>query len=338
MAQAALAKSLPAELSGTQRSAVLLMFLNRDVATSILESLKSDEIRDIGLAMAEMDDVPSEVVERVVADFVRDLHRTTLFPRTGRAFALGVLPNLVNEDRRVRVEASLRRSLSKDFEDYISTRAPQAVAAIVSDEHPQTRAVGLLLMGTDNAAAVLKFMDDEDRYDATVRMAMLREVPGELADDVERSLRLALADDGADRWNVEGIDRTAQVLGRMGSELNEGLLVRLADEDDELADTLRRRMVVFDDLRDLDRRGVQAILKEIDKQDLLLALAGASVDMKDLFLRNLSSRAAADLEEELEIMGPTPKKTLLAAQENIVAVAMRLAEEGTIYLPILEDE
>ena len=97
-------------------------------------------------------------------------------------------------------------------------------------------------------------------------------------------------------------------------------------------------MVVFDDLRDLDRRGVQAILKEIDKQDLLLALAGASVDMKDLFLRNLSSRAAADLEEELEIMGPTPKKTLLAAQENIVAVAMRLAEEGTIYLPILEDE
>lgn len=331
------AKALPAELNGVQRSAVLLMFLNRDVASSILENLKADEIRDIGLAMAEMDDVPSEVVERVVAEFVRDLHRTTLFPRTGRAFALGVLPTLVKEDRRGRVEASLRRSLSKDFEDYIGTRAPQAVAAILSDEHPQTRAVGLLLMGTDNAAAVLKAMDDEERYDATIRMAKLRGVPGELADDVERSLRLALEDDGADRWSVEGIDRTAQVLGRLGTEINEGVLDRLSDDDDELADILRRRMVVFDDLADLDRRGVQAILKEIEKQDLLLALAGASPEMRDLFLRNLSSRAAADLEEELEIMGPTPKKALQTSQENIVEVAMRLAEEGTIYLPILGD-
>lgn len=331
------AKALPAELNGVQRSAVLLMFLNRDVAGSILENLKADEIRDIGLAMAEMDDVPSEVVEGVVAEFVRDLHRTTLFPRTGRAFALGVLPTLVKEDRRGRVEASLRRSLSKDFEDYIATRSPQAVAAILSDEHPQTRAVGLLLMGTDNAAAVLKAMDDEERYDATIRMAKLRGVPGELADDVERSLRLALEDDGADRWSVEGIDRTAQVLGRLGTEINEGVLDRLSDDDGELADILRRRMVVFDDLADLDRRGVQAILKEIEKQDLLLALAGASPEMRDLFLRNLSSRAAADLEEELEIMGPTPKKALQTSQENIVEVAMRLAEEGTIYLPILGD-
>lgn len=336
MAQAA-AKPLPADLSGVQRSAVLLMFLNRDVSTVILENLQADEIRDIGLAMAEMDDVPNEVVERVIADFVRDLHRTTLFPLTGRAFALGVLPTLVHDDRRSRVEASLRRSLSRDFEEYIATRSPEAVAAILGDEHPQTRAVGLLLMGTDNAAAVMRCMDEEERYDATVRMAQLNGVPGELADDVERALRTALEDDGADRWTVQGVDRTAQVLGRLGTELNEEVLNRLGEADDELADTLRRRMVVFEDLGDLDRRGVQAILKEIDKADLLLALSGTSPEMRDLFLRNLSSRAAADLEEEMEIMGPTPKSALQTAQENIVEVAMRLAEEGTIYLPILGD-
>ncbi|MED5370486.1 MAG: FliG C-terminal domain-containing protein [Myxococcota bacterium] len=335
---AAAVKETPKELTGTQRAAVLLMFLNRDVSGVILEHLKADEIRDIGLAMADMDDVPSEVVERVVADFVRDLHRTTLFPRTGRAFALGVLPSLVPEDRRTRVEAALKRNLSRDFEEYIATRAPEAVAAILSDEHPQTRAVALMLMGTDNAASVLKCMDEEERLDSTLRMARLRTVPGELADDVERALRVALEDDGADRWVVEGIDRTAQVLGRLGSEINEEVLDRLEDDDDELADILRKRMVVFDDLQDLDRRGVQAILKEIEKQDLLLALKGASPEMRDLFLGNLSSRAAADLEEELEIMGPTPKKALREAQENIVEVAMRLAEEGTIYLAALGEE
>ena len=96
-------------------------------------------------------------------------------------------------------------------------------------------------------------------------------------------------------------------------------------------------MVVFEDLDGLDRRAIQAMLKEIEKQDLLIALKGASPTMQDLFLRNLSSRAAQDLRDELDIMGPTPKAVVNTAQEAVVAVAMRLAEEGTIFLPMGED-
>jgi flagellar motor switch protein FliG len=97
-------------------------------------------------------------------------------------------------------------------------------------------------------------------------------------------------------------------------------------------------MVVFDDLAGLDRRAVQAMLKEIDKQDLLMALKGAEVGMQELFLENLSSRAAADIREELEIMGPTPKSVVTKAQENVVEIALRLNEEGLIYLPMGEDD
>lgn len=339
---AAVAEKLPAaaepQVDGLRRSAILLMYLDRKVARSLLERLSTEEIRELGHAMAEIEDVPGEEVEQVIRDFVTDLHKSAMFPTTGRSFALGVLPDLLPEAQRGRLEGSLRRALSTEFQDYIATKSARAVAAILSDEHAQTRAVALVLMGTDNAAGVLRCMDEEERFDSAVRMAKLKNVPGELADDVERSLRQALEDDGSDRWSVQGVDRTAQVLGRLGTELNEPLLARLANENSALSDRLRRRMVVFQDLAGLDRRAVQALLKEIEKEDLLLALKGADAAMRDLFLRNLSSRAAADMEEELEIMGPVPKRSLQQAQENIVEVAMRLAEDGTIYLAVLESE
>lgn len=337
MALAAL-KQETKDLSGIERAAVLLMYLRRPVAKTLLERMATEELREMGMAMANVEDVQPEVIERIVGDFVKDLFRMSMLPTTGRAFALDVLPGLVDDKRRGRVEGALRRSLSTAFEEYISTKSPRAVAAILGDEHPQTRAVALILMGTSNASRVMQLMDEEDQAEAALRMGTLKSVPGELADDVEAALRTALEDDGMDRWAIEGVDTAAQILGRLGKERNEPILFKVASQDRDLSDMLRRRMVVFEDLSGLDRRAIQAMLKEIEKQDLLVALKGASATMQDLFLKNLSSRAADDLRDELEIMGPTPKAVVNQAQESVVAVAMRLAEEGTIFLPMGEDD
>ncbi|MCP4918363.1 MAG: hypothetical protein GY913_15770 [Proteobacteria bacterium] len=335
---AAVAPAAAPELSGIQRAALLLMYLERDIARKLLQQLSTAEVRQVGMAMADVEDVSPETIEGIVGDFIRDLYRMSLLPKSGRAFALRVLPGLVDDERRPRVEGALRRRLSTEFEEYIKTRSPRAVAALLSDEHAQTRAVALLLMGPTNAARVMAFLDEEEQADSAMRMARIKNVPGELADDVEKALRESLEDDGADRWSVEGVDQAAQTLGRMGKKVNEPLLVKLATQDRDLSETLRRRMVVFADLAGLDRRAVQAMLKEIDKQDLLMALKGAEVSMQDLFLENLSSRAAADIREELEIMGPTPKAVITKAQENVVEIALRLAEEGLIYLPMGDEE
>ncbi|MCP4807951.1 MAG: hypothetical protein GY884_21620 [Proteobacteria bacterium] len=335
---AAVAPAAAPELSGIQRAALLLMYLERDIARKLLQQLSTAEVRQVGMAMADVEDVSPETIEGIVGDFIRDLYRMSLLPKSGRAFALRVLPGLVDDERRPRVEGALRRRLSTEFEEYIKTRSPRAVAALLSDEHAQTRAVALLLMGPTNAARVMAFLDEEEQADSAMRMARIKNVPGELADDVEKALRESLEDDGADRWSVEGVDQAAQTLGRMGKKVNEPLLVKLATQDRDLSETLRRRMVVFADLAGLDRRAVQAMLKEIDKQDLLMALKGAEVTMQDLFLENLSSRAAADIREELEIMGPTPKAVITKAQENVVEIALRLAEEGLIYLPMGDEE
>jgi flagellar motor switch protein FliG len=247
---------------------------------------------------------------------------------------LGVLPDLVDEDRRDRVTGTLKRELSTEFEDYLATKPAPAIAALLKDEHPQTQSVALMMMGTENAARVLFHMDEQEQYELALRMAKLSQIPGELADDVETSMREALEDEGMDRWTIKGMDRTAQVLGRLGKNLTEPLLAKLAKFDKDLSETLRRRMVIFPDLSVLDFRGVQALLREVDRGDLLLALKGADDAMKELFFSNLSKRAAQDLAEEIEIMGRTPKSQVDRAQENMVETALRLHDEGVLFLPI----
>jgi len=326
------------ELSGIQRAAILVMYLEGGVAKKLLAQMKDAEIRAIGLAMATVQRVAPSIIEKVVSDFVKDLFDVTMMPRTGKEFALDILPDLVEEYRRVDLAGAIKRRLSTEFEEYITTRPPRAVKAILQDEHPQTQAVALQRMGSSNAARIMTLMDAQEQYELTLRMARLKEIPGELSDEVEDAIRYALEQEASDRFAIEGMDTTAQVLGQLGKPSNEKVLLRLSKLDRNLSDRLRRRMVTFDDLDGIDDRAVQSILKEVDREDLLMALKGTKGDQLEMFLRNMSSRAAADIRDELEIMGPTPKSMVDRAQENIVEVALRLSEEGSIFLSVGNSE
>lgn len=321
------------ELSGTQRAAVLVMYLDPKVARVLLNQLTNTEIQDIARAMAEVDNIEANVIEQVVGEFVRDMSKVAVVPKTGKSFALGVLPDLIDdENRREGLVTTLRRELSTDFPEYISGRPARTVATILQDEHPQVQAVALLLMGLENAAKVMARMDDDERYSISMRMARIQNISIELADDVERTLRQTLESEGAERWNIAGLDNAAQILGRLSRPVQEPLLDRIADQDRELSDILRRRMFRFEDLTNLDDRGVQTLLKSVDRQTLLTALQGSDEALRDLFLRNMSSRAAQDLREELEIMAPVPRSVSRTAGEQIVQIALKLQEEGVLRL------
>ena len=207
----------------------------------------------------------------------------------------------------------------------------------MADEHPQTQAVAMALMGPDNAAKVMRLMPEEDKGEVTVRMARLKRIPGELIDDVTTAITAALGRDD-DFLDVGGVDRTARMLGRLAKTENDRILEVVADEDNPLAERLRRRMVLFSDLMTLTNRGIQTLLKQVDRDDLILALKGGNPTEVDRFLENVSSRAAEDIREEMEIMGPVPKSRIRGAQERIVATALKLAEEGAIYLSIGAEE
>lgn len=326
------------DLSGAQRAAILVMYLDRDVARSLLRQLDDDDVRAVGLAMGSIENVDPAVIEKVISDFVRDLHEVSMMPKSGPDFVSKVLPGLLDDARRTELLPIINRRVNREFEQFIAVRPAASVAAMLKDEHPQTQAVALCLMGAENAARVLKFLDDEQKSAITIRMARLQRIPGELADDVISALRAALGRQD-DHLDVGGVDRTARVLGRMSRTDNGLILEALSDKDPDLADSLRRRMIVFEDLSGLNNMAIQVVLKQVDRDDLVVALKGASTQLQDMFLANVSSRAADDIREEMEIMGPVPRSRIRAAQERITAAALTLAEEGSIYLPMgAEDE
>jgi flagellar motor switch protein FliG len=166
-----------------------------------------------------------------------------------------------------------------------------------------------------------------------MRMARLKRIPGELADDVTGALRAALGK-GDDQLDVGGVDATARILGQMRRSDNESILQNIEDQNFDMADRLRRRMVVFEDLAELNNRAVQLLLKEVERDVLLTALKGASPEMQAIFFNNVSSRAAEDMRVDLEILEQPSRSRVREAKEAIVAEALKLAEANVINLQI----
>lgn len=322
------------DLSGAERSAVLMMFVHPRVAAGLLARLSAGEVTQIGIAMRRLERLSPELIEAVVGEFVRDLSDIVHLPKSGRDFALETLSTLVRQEDQEAVQAAMERDVGQEFEAFISGCLPSAVAIMLKDEHPQARATALLLMGADNASKVLSLMLDREQYECTRRMARIKSIDAKTARDVEQSLREALGSGMIARLRFQGVDQTARVLCRMGREAYEPLLKRIQTRDPGLADAIRKRMVRFEDLKVLDRRGIQALLKEVDSADLVVALRGAERAVLDSFLNNLSKRRAQDLVEEISLSSPLPMRKVEEARESLVQTAMRLHEEGVLFFPV----
>lgn len=337
-AAAAAESERPEDLTGLQKAAILVMYLDREVAKTVLRQLTNEEVKQLGLAISTVQLVPESTIEAIVAEFVGALQEVNLLPVSGMEFAREVLPGLVDDLRRDVIAGAIRRRVGSDFEDFVKSRSAVAVAGVLAEEHPQVRAVALLRMGPENAARVMGVMDEDTQFDLTMRMAKAERVSGELADDVERSVRRALEDQD-DSLDMGGAQTTARILGRLPRERNTIVLARMRAESADLAQAIQQLMVTFEDLDALDDRGIQALLRTVDRNDLVIALKAAKPQLRDRFLKNLSSRAAADLTEEMEILGNPRKSEIKRAQEAITSLAQRLSDEGVITLvPAGSDE
>ena len=322
------------DLSGAERSAALLMFVHPRVAAGLLSRLTTGEVTQIGIAMKRLERLSPDVLDQVVSAFVRDLSDVVHLPHSGREFALNQLAELIGEERRESTHEAIRREIDTGFQDFIGGCLPAAVSIILQDEHPQAQATALLMMGTENAATVMALMPESAQYQCSRRMAKIKTIDARTARDVEESLREALGSGLTARLRFQGVDQTARVLCKMGRDVYEPLLARIAKDDKALADAIRKRMVQFEDLTALDRRGIQALLKETDAGDLVLALRGAEHNLLNLFLQNLSKRRAQDLVDEIAISGASPRRRVEEARENLVQTALRLHDEGALFFPV----
>ena len=315
----------------SQKAAILIMYLDREISRRILSRLEDDEVQAVGMAMTQVDRVTPTEIESVIAEFLKELVDTVLVNYNGPDYVKKVLPELLDEERRQAILPPITRRTDKDFEMFIRSRKAEAVAALLKDEQIQVQAVALALMGADNAARVLRCMDQHRQAGVTMRMSWLKHIPGDISDDVIISIRKGLGS-AEDYIDVGGVDKTARILGKMRRSDQKPILGAVEDEDVDLAAALRRRMVIFEDLLQLNKRAMQSLLKNVDRDDLRKSLGEVSSEVLEFFLSNVSKRQAGDLRDEIEFSGPMPKSQIRQAQENIVAEALKLMEEGVIFL------
>lgn len=317
-------------LSPLQKAAVLCMYLDEATVRSIFGQLDEDEVRRLGAAIAHLPEVRPDVIQQVVIDFCQELAAETWLPHQGRDYLTRVFPRIVGEERARELISGIEGMNATRFKHRLTALPPSAVAAIVSREHPQTIAVICAIVGPQFAAGILDHLDEELRTEVFFRLATLKKIPIEVLSEIEEALSERFPARTAPMPQLEGTQLAADALKRMDKEAKEGILANLGQYNADLAGEITKSMFGFSALATADDRGIQNLLKEVQRRDLTLALKAADDEMKEKFFRNMSDRAAQFLRDDLAVLGPVRLKDVEEAQQAIVSVALRLEEEGKL--------
>lgn len=330
--QGALARTNPVKLSGPQKALVLLLSLDDSAASKIVANLKEQELRVLKRSTDELEEVDAKTIVQVHREFAELLRQGApaslegsegyLRKLAGKAFGERRADEFWEDDGGVSGLVTALADL-----DVTSTRA------LLDSEHPQTIAVVLSQLPAERAGKILEAMAEERQVEVVSRLARLENVPEAVMEDLEKHFQQEVAGlgDGRKR-DVHGKKVAANILKMLKPEISDALLDELGADDDELAESIRQQLFTFEDLHDIDDRGLQVLLKEVSTDQLVLSLKTASDRIKDRFFGNVSSRAAQMLQEELEFMGPVKVAEVEAAQQAIVQTALSLQRDGRIQI------
>lgn len=318
-------------LSGPQKAAILIMYLEETVARQIFGHLGEDEIRAVGEAIASLDHVDPDTIQAVISSFAGDLSRSLYLQAQGPAYLRSVFPQVLGQDRAHRLLRSIEPVSRKGFQKRFGKMQPGALSARLKKEHPQTIAVACAVLGSETTAAVLEGFDLDLQVDVMLRLAKLRQFPLELLEDIEELLG-TIEEGGFELHNVEaeGSRLVAETLNSLQGDMKDELLAALSQRDEALAGEVSKQMFSFDLMCTADAKGVQNMLKEVERKDLSLALKGADGPTREKFFSNMSERAAQYLADDMEAMGPVRLSEVEEAQQQIIALALRLEEEGKL--------
>jgi flagellar motor switch protein FliG len=323
----------PGELAGTQRAAILLMSLSEQDAANVLKQLDAREVQKLGVAMAEIKQITREQMTAVLDNFIGTVD--------GRANVASGSPDYV---RRV-LTAAVGKQKTDMLLDRVSTgqtgqgiealrwMEAKAVAQIISTEHPQIAAIVLAHLEPEQSASVLPLLTEEMRTEVLMRIASLNEVPQsaltELDQLVEKQANVAPP---SPLRRIGGARTVADILNAMERDKSGEELGKIEKADNEMHQQIKDLLFVFDNLLDVDDRGIQSLLREVGSDTLAVALRGAEPEVQEKVLKNMSKRAAEILKDDMEARGPVKLADVEAAQKEIVTIAQRLADEGTISL------
>ncbi|WP_370277152.1 flagellar motor switch protein FliG [Pontibacterium sp.] len=322
------------ELTNLDKAAILLISLGESDAAEILKHLGPKQVQRIGQAMAALDNIPQSKVESVVGDFLGMLGDQTGIGINNDAYIRAMLNEALGEEKAKTLLDRILISKNTSGLDTLRWMEPRQIAEIIHYEHPQIQAVIISYLEPDVAAAVLSYFDEKVRLDIVMRVASLDSIQPVALQELNDILERQLTGGGGTNTvsNLGGIEAAAGIMNFIDSNIEAEVMEGIKEVDELMAGKIADQMFVFDNLIDVEDRGIQAILREVSTDVLVLALKGADTSLQEKIFRNMSKRAAELLRDDLEAKGPVRVSEVEEAQRDVLSTARRLADEGEIIL------
>jgi flagellar motor switch protein FliG len=321
------------KLAGVERAAILLMTLGEHEAAEVLKHMEPREVQKIGEAMASLSNVSKEKVNKVLVDFTDAVENQTALGVGSQDYIRKMLVRAIGEDKAGGlIDRILHGGNTKGLET-LKWMEPRAVAELIRFEHPQIIAIVLAYLDAEQSAEVLGNLPENTRTDILMRIAALDGIPPSALNELNEVMEKQFSGKAnVKSSSVGGVKTAANIMNLLDSGMEAALLGKIKESDEALAGKIEDLMFIFEDLSEVDDRGIQTLLREIESDKLLIAMKGASDTIKEKIFKNMSKRAAEILRDDLDARGPVKLSEVEASQKEILTVARRLADAGELSL------
>ncbi|MGL4369446.1 MAG: flagellar motor switch protein FliG [Spirochaetota bacterium] len=319
--------------TGRQKAAIFLVTIGSDVSSEIFKHLREDEIEQLTFEIARLDKVDSEDKDKVMMEFQELMMAQEFISNGGIDYAREVLERALGTQKAIDIVNRLTSSLQVRPFDFIRRTDPSHLLNFIQGEHPQTIALILAYLDPQKAASILSELRHEIQADVAKRIATMDRTSPDVLREVERVLERKLSTLASEDYtSAGGIDTVVEVLNNVDRGTEKIIIEALEEDDPELAEEIKKRMFVFEDIVLLDDRSIQKVLREVDTQDLAKALKGVDAEVQEKIFKNMSKRASSLLKEDMDFMGPVRLRDVEESQQKIVNIIRKLEESGDIVV------
>ena len=321
------------KLEGVEKAATLLLSLSEEDAAQILKHLEPKQVQKLGAEMAKIDDMTQSKITAVHKHFIEEIQNYSTIGFQSQDFVKRALTAALGEDKAANlIDQILMGSGAKGL-DSLKWMDSKQVASIIRNEHPQIQTIVMSYLEPEQSAEILSQFPEKVRLDLLMRVANLEEVQPAALQELNEIMEKQFAGQaGAQAAKMGGLKSAADIMNYLDTNIEGQLMDAIREQDEEMSQQIQDLMFVFDNLVDVDDRGIQAILREVQQDALLKAIKGADEELKNKITGNMSKRAAVMLVDDLEAMGPVRISEVETAQKEILSVARRLADSGEIML------
>lgn len=320
------------DLTGIQKTAILLISLGSEISAQILKHLDEDEIEDVTLEIANMRRVNPEVKEAVLEEFYELCLAQNYLAIGGIDYAKEMLEKALGPAKASGIIDKLISSLQIRPFDFARKTEPSQLFNFIQNEHPQTIALIMSYLHPEQAGAILSALPATQQVEVAKRIATMDRTSPEVLKEIETVLEKRLSSFVLQDYNAGGVETAVAILNRVDRGTEKTIIESLEEEDPELAEEIKKRMFIFENIVTLDDRSIQRVLREVDLKDLALALKTASEDVTNRIFKNISKRAVEMLREDMSLMGPVRLRDVEEAQQKIVNIIRQLDESGEIVI------